>query len=180
MPVFIALYRGINVLGKNSVKMELLRAMHERLGHGAVTSYIQSGNIVFTARGSADSIARRTAAEFLKEFGFPAKLMVVDAKQLSAIVKANPFGKFSAKNHKIVHVGICQGEPDAKQLNALLIKTGGTEAFVTGRGIVYLHTPDGFGRSKFAAGMERACGVPMTARNWRTIESLWKLASGLK
>ncbi len=45
MDVFIALYRGINVGGKNSVKMESLRAMHERLGHKGVKSYIQSGNI---------------------------------------------------------------------------------------------------------------------------------------
>ena len=35
-----------------------------------------------------------------------------------------------------------------------------------------LHAPDGFGTSKFAAGMEKACGVPMTVRNWRTVEAL--------
>jgi uncharacterized protein (DUF1697 family) len=64
-------------------------------------------------------------------------------------------------------------------LKALLAKTGGSETFVIGKGIIYLHAPDGFGTSKFAAGMEKACGVPMTVRNWRTMESLWKLANAV-
>jgi uncharacterized protein (DUF1697 family) len=75
-------------------------------------------------------------------------------------------------------VAICEGEPNVKGLKELLAKTGGREVFKTGKGIVYLHAPDGFGTSKFAAGMERASGVPMTVRNWRTVEALWKLACG--
>lgn len=176
MAVFIALYRGINVGGKNPVKMEALRALHERLGHQSVKSYIQSGNIVFSANGSAEAIARGVAAEFSKEFGFAARVAVVDAKRLCKIVDSNPYAKFAAANPQTVHAGICEGEPSAKGLDALLTKNGGSEAFHVGKGIVYLHAPDGFGTSKFAAGMEKACGVPMTVRNWRTMEALWKLA----
>src|ERR1700683_1359414 len=101
MGVFIALYRGINVMGRNLVKMEALRAMHERLGHEGVKNYIQSGNIVLSANGSADTIARRLAREFAGEFGFAAKLMVVEAKRWGAIVKGNPFAKFAAENPKM-------------------------------------------------------------------------------
>jgi uncharacterized protein (DUF1697 family) len=177
MDVFIALYRGINVGGKNPVKMESLRAMHERLGHQQVKSYIQSGNIAFSANGSADAIARKVAAEFAVEFGLAAKVVVVAAKRLGAIVEGNPYTKLAAENPKTVHAGICEGEPSEKGLTALLTKTGGSESFVIGNGIVYLHAPDGFGTSKFAAGMEKACGVPMTVRNWRTMEALWKMAN---
>ena len=45
-------------------------------------------------------------------------------------------------------------------------------------GVIYLHTPDGLGKSKFAAAMERACGVPITARNWRTMETLLEMLKG--
>lgn len=180
MNIYIALYRGINVGGKNSVKMESLRALHERLGHKGVKSYIQSGNIVFEASGSAEAIARKMVAEFSKEFGFEAKIVVVDGKRWAAMVKSNPYAKFAAKNPKAVHAAICQGERSAKGLQALLTKTGGNEAFAVGNGIVYLHAPDGFGTSKFAAGMEKACGVPMTVRNWRTVEELCKLARSLE
>lgn len=178
MGVFIALYRGINVVGRNPVKMESLRAMHERLGHQGVKSYIQSGNIVLSTNGSADAIARMVAAEFVEEFGFAAKVIVVAAKRLGAMVEANPYAKPAAENPKTVHAGICMGQPSAKGLAALFVKTGGSESFVIGKRIVYLHAPDGFGTSKFAAGMEKACGVPMTVRNWRSMDTLWKMASG--
>ena len=176
MNVFIAVYRGINVGGKNPVKMESLRAMHERLGHQEVKSYIQSGNIVLAANGSADAITRKVVAEFVREFGFGANVVVVTAKRLDMIVGSNPYAKLAAENPQTVHAGICEGEPGEKGLTALLAKTGGSESFVIGKGIVYLHAPDGFGKSKFAAGMEKACGVPMTVRNWRTMEALCKLA----
>ena len=179
MKVFIVLYRGINVGGKNPVRMELLRAMHERLGHQGVTSYIQSGNIVLSANELAETITRKVSAEFVKEFGFAAKIVVVDAKRWGTIVKGNPFAKFAAENPKSVHAGICVGEPSAQGLKALLTKTGGSETFVIGNGIVYLHAPDGIGTSKFAAGMEKACGVPMTVRNWRTMEALWQMANAV-
>ena len=176
MGVFIALYRGINVVGKNAVKMESLRAMHERLGHQRVKSYIQSGNIVFSAKGLDETIARLTASEFVKEFGFAARMVVMDAKRWGAMVEGNPYADFAAENPTTVHAGICLGEPNAMGLEALLTKTGGSESFVIGKGMIYLHAPDGFGTSKFAAGMEKASGVPMTVRNWRTMEALWKMA----
>jgi uncharacterized protein (DUF1697 family) len=180
MDLFIALYRGINVGGKNLVKMVSLRAMHERLGHQGLKSYIQSGNVIFSAEGLIETIAQTTAAEFLKEFGFPAKVLLVDIKRWGKIVKSNPYSKFAAENPTTVHAGICEGTPSLKALKELLARTGGTESFAIRNGTVYLHAPDGVGNSKFAAGMERACGVPMTARNWRTIETLWTMANEMK
>jgi uncharacterized protein (DUF1697 family) len=177
MPTFIALYRGINVGGKNSVQMGSLRAMHERLGHKNVQSYIQSGNVVFSATSSANTHDKKIAAEFADEFGFTPKVLIVAAKDWAALIKGNPYAKHAAKNPKSVHACICAGEPSASGLKALLTKTGGSETFTTGKTIIYLHTPDGFGTSKFAVGMEKACGVSITARNWRTIEEIWRLAN---
>ncbi len=175
MAGFVALYRGINVVGRNSVNMAALRAMHERLGHRGVRSYIQSGNVVFTASGSPEAICRKIAAEFAEQFGFAAKIIVLEGKRLGEFLAANPYAKFAAEHPHTVHAVICVGEPDGEKLTALLAKTGGTEKFAIGKGIVYLHAPDGFGRSKFAAGMEKSCGVPMTVRNWRTMEAIWKM-----
>lgn len=174
---FITLYRGINVGGKNPVKMEVLRAMHERLGHSAVASYIQSGNVVFTSSGSAGAITRAVAAKFTAQFKFAAQIIVVPALRWGALVRDNPYATASAKDPKTVHAGLCVGKPNAKTLKALLARTGGTETFAVKGEVIYLHAPDGFGTSKFAAGMERACGVPITVRNWRTIEAVWELAA---
>ncbi|TWT46281.1 hypothetical protein RAS1_27330 [Phycisphaerae bacterium RAS1] len=175
---FVALYRGINVVGNNRVKMESLRAMHERLRHHAVQSYIQSGNVVFEAGGAAENIARKIATRFVEEFGFAARVMVLPAVRWAALVRANPYTAQSAALPQTVHAGICDGEPDAEALRALLTRTGGSESFSVRAGVVYLHAPDGFGTSKFAAGMEKACGVAMTVRNWRTVEALAKILDG--
>ncbi len=113
--------------------------MHERLGHRAVQSYIQSGNVVFSATKAAATTTAKLATEFGKEFGFAAKVVVVEAKRWGDIVAKNPYVKFAADDPKKVSVGICEGEPDAKGLKALLAKTGGSESFVVGKGVVYLH-----------------------------------------
>lgn len=176
MEAFIALYRGINVGGRNAVKMESLRAMHRSLGHQEVQSYVQSGNIVFWTEGPPYLIAEKLSARFVKEFGFAAKVLVVHRRRWDAIVKANPYAKAAAANPRTVHIGICDGRPSAAALELLLTRTGGTESFIARKGVVYLHAPDGLGTSKFAAGMEKACGVPMTVRNWRTVEALREMA----
>jgi uncharacterized protein (DUF1697 family) len=172
---YIALYRGINVGAVNRVRMESLRAMHERLGHRDVASYIQSGNIVFSASGPTRTIARKIAAAFHDEFGFAARVIVTMAARWDAIVRDNPFATFSAKHPQTVHVGFCEGEPNANGLRVLHGKAGGTESFAVKGDVIYLHAPDGLGRSKFAAGMEKACGAPTTLRNWRTIDALGKM-----
>jgi uncharacterized protein (DUF1697 family) len=183
MGVFVALYRGINVGGKASVKMEALRGMHERLGHEDVKSYIQSGNVVFGAKGSAEGIGQKVAAEFLKVFGFEVQVMVVEGAWWIEMAEGNPYAEFAAAEGKTVHAGVFRGgggggDVNEAGLKGLLAKTGGREAFVVGKGVVYLHAPDGFGTSKFAAGMEKASGVAMTVRNWKTVEAIAEMVEG--
>lgn len=178
--VLVALYRGINVGGKNCVKMESLRAMHERLGHGGVKTYIQSGNVVFSAAEPAEDVARACAVEFARDFGFSSRVMIVEATRWAEIVANAPYEEQAGEDAKTVHVGICLGPPDADRLAALLAKAKGRESFEVRGDVVYLHAPDGLGRSKFAAGMEKAAGVPMTMRNWRTMETLRDMAAAVE
>jgi uncharacterized protein (DUF1697 family) len=180
MAVWIALYRGINVVGRHAVRMEALRALHEELGHNRVASYIQSGNVLFSAPGTADRIARALAAAFADAFGFEARVLVRSAQRLSQIVAENPYSRFADENPRSVHVGFCDGDPRSENLQTLLARFPSRDEFVTRRDIVYFHAPDGFGTSKFAAGMERSAGVPMTVRNWRTVETLHQMAGTLR
>jgi uncharacterized protein (DUF1697 family) len=172
MKRFVVLYRGINVGGNKIVKMEALRAMHAALGHVDVESYIQSGNLVLSAAGAAAAVARESAAAFEKAFGFLPKVMAVTGRRWMEIVAANSYAAAAKAHPKTVHSAICEGTPGVAGLQALLAKTGGTETFTVKANVVYLHAPDGFGTSKFAAGMEKASGVPMTVRNWRTLAEM--------
>ena len=96
MPRFVALYRGINVGGKNLVRMEALRALHERIGHRNVATYVQSGNVVFDATGTPAGIAKKLGAEFARELGFEPRIMVVPGARWAQMVRDNPYAKFSA------------------------------------------------------------------------------------
>lgn len=171
----IALYRGINVLGRNSVQMESLRAMHVRLGHRGVTSYIQSGNVIFEASGQVSRIRSQIAERFAREFGFSARVIVLSTASWSEILRGNPYPQVVAAQPTKVHAFMCDGKPDVEGLKALQARTRGNEAFTVAGRVIYVHTPDGFGNSKFASGLENACGVPTTARNWRTIEAIWRM-----
>jgi uncharacterized protein (DUF1697 family) len=176
MPVFIALYRGINVLGKNLVNMKALCALHDSLGHASAVHYLQSGNVVFRSKGSCDAIGKRISTAFAKTLGKTPIVLVRSARQWDRLVADNPFSKESAADPTKVHAGICVGDPVAGRLDELLKRAGKREEFVIKPGIVYLHTPDGFGSSKIAAGMERASGISMTFRNWRTMQALHAMA----
>jgi len=177
MTAFIALYRGINVGGKHPVKMQALRALHQQLGHQHVTTYIQSGNVVFSATGAAQANSPRITKAFAAQFGFAAHVIVLDAKRWLKLAQENPYENAARLNPRTVHLGVCTEKPNAHALRLLLAKTGGTEAFEIRSNLLYVHAPDGFGTSKFAAGMEKASGVPMTVRNWRTVEALSALTN---
>src|SRR5665213_1992678 len=122
MKTFIALYRGINVGGHCPVKMDALRAVHEALGKQDVQTYVQSGNVVFRAQGSAAGIARDLAKAFATEFGFAAKLLVRTAADWEKLVAGNPYGKAAAEDPTKVHAAICDSVPREKQLRELLAK----------------------------------------------------------
>ena len=178
--VYVALLRGINVGGNNFIKMVALREAFDLLGFTGVATYIQSGNVVFAAVEPVEDVARACAIEFARDFGFSSRVMIVEAARWVEIVAGNPYAEAAAEDPKTVHVGICLGVPDAARLAALLAKTKGREAFEIRGDVVYLHAPDGVGRSKFVEGMEKAVGVPMTMRNWRTMETLRDMAEAVE
>jgi uncharacterized protein (DUF1697 family) len=88
---------------------------------------------------------------------------------VNGCVKGNPYTKLATQNPTLVHVAVCEGAPNAKGLKALLTKTGVDETFSVSKDVIYLQAPNGVGNSRFAAGMERAGGVSITVRNWRTV-----------
>ena len=177
MQTYVALLRGINVGGSHMLPMKDLKLLFEQNGCIGVRTYIQSGNVVFrSAISDAGRLAKQVAAAVSKGRGFEPHVLVLTRKELERAAAGNPFPE-AADNPASVHLSFL-AEPaknaDLKSLNAL--KTA-TERFVLKDRVLYLHTPDGLGRSKLAARAERLLGVPATARNWRTVTTLLEMAS---
>lgn len=178
MKTHIALLRGINVLGKNVLPMAELSAILESIGGKNVQTYIQSGNAVFQHKDAkVAKLSGDLSAEIAKRRGFAPHVLMLEAKDLAKVVKANPFPE-AVVEPKSLHVFFLDSKPARSRLTLLPLLQTKTERFELRGTAFYLHTPDGFGRSKLAANVERKLGVPATARNWRTVCRLLEMAIG--
>jgi uncharacterized protein (DUF1697 family) len=192
MATHVALLRGINLGGRNKVAMADLREVVAQLGHADVSTYIQSGNVLFTAGpGEADTSALAAAltGAVSARLGVTAPVIVVSVDELAEIIAANPFPQQAEAGPKRVHAVVLSGAPGAEvagKIDAALTRSAGKgardELAIVGR-TLYLHTPDGFGNSELAAAVLRIltsprAGVTGTARNWATVTKLFDLCGG--
>jgi uncharacterized protein (DUF1697 family) len=176
MSVFVALFSGINVGGNRIVKMAELRAFFEELGFADVASYIQSGNVVFKAEAAGSgALAERIEAAFEKRWGFRSRIMVRGVGLIEALVANNPYPEV-AGDHTKLHASALEREPTAEEIARLAERCTGPERFEVKGDVLYLHAPDGLGKSKFAEVLPRTLKVPGTMRNWRTVLTLLEMA----
>src|SRR5215831_1845373 len=90
---YVALLRGINVGGNNLIKMAALKACFEAQGFRDVVTYLQSGNVVFTAGGQgAASLTERVEAALCATFKYPASVVLRSRKQIQDVVARAPRG----------------------------------------------------------------------------------------
>ena len=178
MQTYIALIRGVNLGSHNKLSMPALRTVLEGLGYEDVTTYIQSGNVVLSAR---DDAARLTAAvhdAIASEFGFDVAVVVRTRPQLRRVVEGNPF-KSRAAPPAALHVVFLAGKPPADRVAGLTSVDWGDEEVAVRGTEAYLHLPNGYGRAKLNNQVvEKQLGVAGTARNWRTTAKLLELAGG--
>ena len=170
MTSYIALLRGINVGGHNLLPMKELTAILTGLGCQNVLTYIQSGNVVFQAAIKDKNIfAGEISTKILENFSFAPKILLLSREELETAIKNNPFDTQSGKILHFFFLDAPPADPDMKKMNAL---KSASESFQLIESVLYLYTPEGIGRSKLAAGIERCLGVAVTARNWNTIQKL--------
>ncbi len=178
MTIYVALLRGINVGGKNSLPMQDLRDIFAALGCEDVKTYIQSGNAVFRSVGARMLLSSNIAAAVKKRFGFTPKVLLLNVDDYQSILSANPFPD-AIDDPKSLHVSFLSEIPSDPDLNSLQALASPTESCELLGNAFYLHAPDGIGRSKLAAKVEKCLGVPATGRNWRTASKLAELATSI-
>jgi len=176
MNTYVALFRGINVGGKNSLSMGELVSIFESFGASDVRTYVQSGNVVFQiAQKSVSSLAKRIATEVKDRYGFEPHILIMSPTKIETAIKKNPFPDAETEPRSL-HLGFlayAPKKPDVKKLQSL---KKDSERFYLIEDVFYLHAPEGVGRSKLAASSEKLLGVPMTDRNWNTVCRLRDMA----
>lgn len=173
---YTAFLRGINVGGKNKIKMERLREICAALGFANVRTYINSGNMVFeTAESDDKKLAAKIEKAIEEEFGLNIKTMVRSIAEIEEIVENNPFdGQF--ENDKDLHVFFLDEELPEEKRELLLAQSSKNEKFtVRGREIFCLlrvSFPDSLMGKDYIA---KKLKVSATARNWRTVNKILEL-----
>lgn len=174
----IALLRGINVGGNHPFPVARQRALMAELGFEGVTVHLQTGNIVFADPGTPPGRTARTLEDaFAADLGFSVPVMVRTRDELAAAVDANPYPAAAAEPKTLHMVFLSDVPTDTSALDALDPAAYAPDEFrLIGREI-YLHVPNGLGRSKLAAKLSNPrLGVTATARNWNTVTKLLALA----
>ena len=176
MNTFIALLRGINVGGKTVIPMPELKSSFAAMGLEDVSTYIQSGNVVFSGpTGDAQSLAVAIEERIAETFGHSTTVLLRTPAELAEIAGSNPFLDRDADRSKL-HVVFLSGSPDANAVAELDPARSPPDEFAVRRREIYLHLPNGAGRSKLTIDyFEKRLGVRATARNWKTVNKLLEL-----
>jgi uncharacterized protein (DUF1697 family) len=173
MTRYLALLRAVNV-GKAQVSMPELRKLFEALGHEDVRTHLRTGNVIFTAAGRPRPA--RLAAELEKrvadDLGVPSTILIRTTDELAKVVAGNPFAD-STRDEAKLHVTFLADKPAADRIARLDPLPAGGEEFSVADRQVYLHCPNGYGRTKLNnANLERRLGVAGTTRTWRVVNAL--------
>jgi uncharacterized protein (DUF1697 family) len=182
VPTHVALLRGINLGPHKRVAMPALRALVASLGHTDVATYIASGNVVFTA-GDGAAPGPGLEEAIAAELGVECRVVVLTCAELARAVADNPYpDEPDLKRVHAIFLTGTSGPAARKRLEEtrekLGAKVGRDEAEIVGR-TLYLHTPDGFGRSELAKVLSRPGGpAEGTARNWATVTKLLAMCDG--
>jgi uncharacterized protein (DUF1697 family) len=174
MTKYIALLRGINVSGKNSIRMAALQNSFSALGFTEIQTYLQSGNVVFNS-GKSDEPALAAAIQnkITQDFGLDVPVLVLTASKFMSIAKANPLLPQSGGDEKQFHCTFLFGPVSKEYFQSCKLPAAEGEQAVLLDNIVFLHCPHGYGKTKLNNKyFERLLDVPATTRNWRTVLAL--------
>jgi len=177
MNTFVVLFRGINVGGKNILPMKELVAVFESLDLRKVQTYIQSGNVIFQAvADSTQELAKKIGAAVGNSHEFAPQVLVLSIQEFRNAIASNPFpeGENEPKSLHLFFLESFPANPDVKRLESL---QSASERFKLIGTVFYIHAPAGIGRSRLAANVEKALGVTVTARNWRSVSAILSLAT---
>ena len=173
MNTYIALLRGINVSGHKKILMADLKLLFESLGFEQVTTYIQSGNVVFKSKEEAN-FASKTAKAIETKYGFIVPVLVKKAAELSKILSKGPFSDEKLEKSYFI---LLSEKPSSENIELTAGFSHPNEEFHIEEDCVYIYYSVGAGDAKMGTNFfEKKLKVNATARNYRTMTKLLEMA----
>lgn len=166
MTSYVALLRGIN-LGRRTLRMDDLKRIAAELGLERPRTFIASGNLLFVSEGKEKALKAELERALEKHMGAPVGVMIRTAKEMAAVAKANPFA--DQPGNRVVAIFLDSRPPKDFVEGA---KNVAGEHMEAGKREIYVHYPDGQGKSRLAI----PAAATGTARNMNTVQKLAEMA----
>lgn len=167
----VCFLRGINVGGKNRLKMANLKLAFEQYGLENVKTYIQSGNVLFHTREKAD-LGQKIVGLIKSEFKMEVGVLILGRAKLLEIIRKNPFDGDPKHWHATI-LGKAPRKSDIAQLASI---DSGDDEYCVIKNVVYLRCPNGSAKTKLTNNLfEKKLGTTATTRNWRTMNKVLEL-----
>ncbi len=179
METYVALLRGINVSGKNIIRMEDLRPMFERMQFSNVTTFIQSGNVIFSAKAIPESTLNKKIEKALEEeLGYNVPVMLRTHASLAAVVSQHPFGNVATEESRKLYVSFLHDTPSVAQQQTVLQLASAQEKFhFIGRELYIAVEKDMLKPLFNNVLIEKKLKMTATTRNWATVNKLVTLSA---
>lgn len=174
---YIALLRAINVGGRNRLSMGDLKGLLSAGGYSDVTTYLQSGNALFTGPdGDRDELAREIEARMLRDLSLDITVFIRTRDDLAAAIDGNPFPDATSSPSRLF-ITFLSASPDPVRASEVDMRPFEPDQFRVANRVIYLWCPDGAARSKLTNEFwERRFGLKATTRNWTTVNKLASMA----
>lgn len=182
MPIAISFLRGINVGGHKKIRMADLRELYASLGFREIRTLLQTGNVIFqTEETDLARVKARLEAGIYAAYGFDVQLIMRNSAAFKTIFNRHPFTEAQLAEPRKIAVVFLTDAPSTEAVEALRENNPGRENIWADGSELYIFYLDGQARSKLDnSRIERALGLPSTARNWNTCQRILKLLGELE
>lgn len=176
-PTHVALIRGINVGKAKRVAMADLRTLFVDLGHADVQTILNSGNVVFSAGdGGPLAIAEGVERAMTERLGLSARVTVLTAQELTAVVLADPLRPVMTDPSRLL-VFVLRDPSRFALFEPFTREDWSPEALAIGPRVAYAWCAKGILTSRLVESLNKRLGDEVTSRNWKTMLKLLALVS---
>ena len=177
MARYVALFRGINVGKAKRIAMADLRTLLEGLGHGDVSTLLNSGNALFSAPAApVDKLAGRIHAAVAKQLGVDARVIVKSARDVAGMVDGNRLAAICTDDSRLL-VAMTDDAKVLAGLRALARADWGEERIHLGKHAAYVWCAGGILESEALDALMKGMAGAATTRNWATLRKIHALLS---
>lgn len=186
MTIYVALLRGVNVGSKNRIKMVDLQKSLEAAGLGKVETYIRSGNLIFESSEEEEAVRLTIEETITQAFGLNISTVLRSADELAQLIQNCPFtekeiheAEAANTEGESLYIALLQKAPSKEKTETLNKYITADDAYRISNRDIYLLLKHSIRNSKLAGALDKL-GVPLTVRNWNTIQKLDELAKARK